>query len=155
MHVIYDILSVDVLAQAAQTQFFMGTSQRASTGITERAMASAGQASCAGGVSTVRERLIDILMTKVLKHDIRDQCFTPASLHSHVCGIDKKNLRPTVAEVAGIAATSTKHVQGKIFRRYVTVDDQTGFWISLDYSSASVHLGKLAGRKRKHAHDDS
>ena len=120
-------------------------------------MASAGSASCAGGVSTGRERLIDKLMTKVLRHDILhdDQILTPACLHSQVCGIAKKNLRPTVAEVAGIAATSTKHVKGEILRRYVTVDDQTGFWISLDYSSASAHLGKLAGRKRKHAHDDS
>ena len=90
-------------------------------------MASAGQASCEGGVYTVRERLIDKLMTKVLRHDIKDQYFTPACLRSHVCGIDKKNLRPTVAEVAGIAATSTKHVRGEIVRRYVTVDDETGF----------------------------
>ena len=121
-------------------------------------MASAGSASCAGGVSTARERLIDKLMTKVLRHDYvhDDQILTPACLHSHVCGIDKKNLRPTVAEVAGIAATSTKHVRGgEILRRYVTVDDQTGFWIGLDYSSESAHLGKLAGRKRKHARDDS
>ena len=120
-------------------------------------MASAGQGSCAGGVSTARERLIDKLMTKVIRHDILldQQYLTPACLHSHVCGIDYKNLRPTVAEVAGIAATSTKHVQGEILRRYVTVDDQTGVWSGLDYSSESAHLGKLAGRKRKHAHDDS
>ena len=118
-------------------------------------MASAGQASCAGGVSTVRERLIDILMTKVFRHDIGDQCFTPASLHSHVCGIDRKNIRPTLAEVAGIAVTSTKHVKGANVRRYVTKQDETGFWIGLDYSSEEAHLHKHAGRKRKAAHDDS
>ena len=118
-------------------------------------MASAGQASCAGGVSTARERLIDKLMTKVLRHKIQDQWFTPACLHSHVCRIDYKDLRPTVAEVAGIAVTSTKHVKGEIVRRYATVDDETGFWIGLDYSSEVAHLHKHAGRKRKSAHDDS
>ena len=112
-------------------------------------MASARQASCAGGVSTARERLIDKLMTKVIRHDIKDQFFTPACLHSHVCRIDEKNLRPTVAEVAGIAVTSTKHVKGGIVRRYVTVDDEEGFWIGLDYSSELAHLHKRAGRKRK------
>ena len=122
-------------------------------------MASVGSDSCAGGfVSTDvrrRERLIDKLMTKVLRHHIKNKYFTPACLVSHVCGIDKKNLRPTVAEVAGIAATSTKHVKGEIVRRYVTVDDETGFWIGLDYSSEEAHLHKHAGRKRKSAHDDS
>ena len=92
-------------------------------------MATAGQSSCAGDVSTAQERLVDKSMTKVLKHDIRDQCFTPASLHSHVCGIDRKNIRPTLAEVAGIAVTSTKHVKGANVRRYVTKQDDTGFWI--------------------------
>ena len=118
-------------------------------------MPTAGQASCAGGVSTARERLIDLLMTKVLRHHIKDWWCTPACLHSHVCGIDYNNLRPTVAEVAGIAATSTKHVRGEIVRRYVTVDDETGFWIGLNYSSEEAHLHKHAGRKRKSAHDDS
>ena len=118
-------------------------------------MASVGQACCAGGVSTARERLIDKLMTRVIRQDIKDEFLTPASLHSHVCRIDKKNLRPTVAEVAGIAATSTKHVRGEIVRRYVTVDDETGFWIGLDYSSEQAHLHKIASRKRKSAHDDS
>ena len=107
----------------------------------------------------MRERLIDILMTKVLRHDIKDQYFTPACLRSHVCGIDKKNLRPTVAEVAGIAVTSTKHVKGANVRRYVTIQDETGFWIGLDYSSEKAHLLKLAGRKRKRrrkaAHEES
>ena len=112
-------------------------------------MASAGQASCAGGVSTARERLIDKLMTKVLRHDIKDQFFTPACLHSHVCGIDKKNLRPTVAEVAWIASTSTKHVGEEIVRKYVIDNDETGFWIGLDYWSEVAHLHKHADRKRK------
>ena len=109
-----------------------------------------------GFVSTARERLIDKLMTKVLRHDYLhdDQILTPACLHSHVCGIAKKNLRPTVAEVAGIAATSTKRVKGEIVRRYVSVDDETGFWIGLDYSSEEAHLHKHAGRKRKSAHYD-
>ena len=118
-------------------------------------MASAGQASCAGGVSTARERLIDKLMTKVLRHDIKDEFLTPASLHSHVCRIDKKNLRPTVAEVAWIASTSTKHVGEEIVRKYVIDNDETGFWIGLDYSSEEAHLHQHAGRKRKSAHDDS
>ena len=127
-------------------------------GITERAM----DGDRTGFVSTVlprRERLIDKLMTKVLRHDIKDQYVPPACLHSHVCRIDEKNLRPTVAEVAWIASTSTKHVGGEIVRNYDIDDDETGFWIGLDYSSEVAHLHKHAGRKRKRkrkaAHDDS
>ena len=94
-------------------------------------------------------------MTKILRHDITDQWFTPACLHGYVNGIDEKNLRPTVAEVAGIAATSTKHVAGEIVRRYETVDNETGFWIGLNPSSEEAHLHRHAGRKRKSEHNDS
>ena len=108
----------------------------------------------------MRERLIDILMTKVLRHDIKNYWFTLASLHSHVCGIDRKNNRPTLAEVAGIAVTSTKHVKGANVRRYVTIQDETGFWICLDYSSErkrqrQVLAGRKRKRRRKAAHEEA